>query len=86
MKLNDEQNEKVKKYLNEKWPEPSRACTVCGKDDWKYLEYLFALSECDPEYPPFKGYVLPVIALVCIHCGNLMLFSAKCMGVINGRE
>jgi len=82
MKLNDEQNEKVKKYLNEKWPEP-QACAVCKEVDWKFSDKLFALKEFDPEHPLSESYELPVIALVCNNCGNTMFFSAIFLNLIN---
>jgi hypothetical protein len=85
MRLNDEQNEKVKKYLNEKWPEP-QACSVCKKVDWKFSDKLYALTEYDPEYLSFERYKLPLIALVCTNCGNTILFYEKYIGVLEGRE
>ena len=85
MKLNDEQNEKVKKYLNEKWPEP-QACAVCKKVDWKFSDKLYALTEYDPEYLSLERYKLPLIALVCTNCGNTILFHEKYMGILDGRD
>ena len=85
MKLNDEQKLKVEKYLSEKWPEP-QACVVCHNVDWKFPDELFSLTEYNPEYPQPERRALPVIVLICTHCGNTMLFYAKCMGIINGVE
>jgi hypothetical protein len=85
MKLNDEQNEKVKKYLNEKWPEP-QACAVCKEVDWKFSDELFALKEFGSEHPLSKRCELPVIALVCKHCGNTVFFSAISLNLINGGD
>lgn len=85
MKLTNEQNEKVKNYLNEKWPEP-QACVVCKKVDWSSSDKLFALKEYGPEHPLLERSELPVIALVCNNCGNTMFFSAISLNLINGRD
>jgi hypothetical protein len=82
MKLTHKQQEKLKKFLNEKWSEP--CCTVCGKDTLEFSDTLFKLNEVNPD-GPLMGE-MPVIALVCNNCGNIILFNAIVLGVARELE
>jgi len=82
MKLEASDQEKAINYLNEKWPETSRACPICGNDKFVVSDVLFEFTEYDP--PMIGSVEFPIIPIVCDNCGNVMLFNAIKVGIMRG--
>lgn len=78
MKLCYDQIEKMKQHLVEHNLE---ACPICGKEEWAFSDKLYALTEFNPDPDHFECTKVPFIYLVCLNCGNMILFSACLMGI-----
>ncbi len=83
MKLCYDQIEKMKRHLVE---HNLKACAICGKEEWAFSDKLYALTEFNPDSTHFERTKLPFVPIVCVNCGNLILFSACSMGITVLRE
>ncbi len=82
MRLDDDAKAKVKNHLNKIWPEPE--CTICHKKDKLHIsDTKFILKEYIPKEYENKDYVreIPVIAVICHNCGNVILFDTYAIGI-----
>jgi hypothetical protein len=56
---------------------------VCGEDEWRYSNRLFALNKFDSEHPILGGAQILMIVLICLNCHNIVLFCPSPMKLMN---
>lgn len=90
MRLNDEQQERLRAKLRE-LDAQNRPCGLCGEQLWEISDTVFELREF------FGGDVVlvtgstgsgiyPVIAITCGNCGNSTFLNALVAGVVKPDE
>lgn len=68
--MNDEQKDKVKSFLQQKWKDP-RICKICAASDWGIEEGVFEVRGLHD-----NTKCIPMIAAICGECGNTCFFGA----------
>lgn len=88
MKLTEEQTQRFRRWLDERWGMPRKECTVCGMREWGINDSVFELREFfGPTTVLGHGKLFPVIPVTCSHCGNTVFFNAIPAGIVSpGRE
>ncbi len=82
MQLSNEQQQALLDFVQHKWPELA-ACPVCGSNDWSVRSQLFEVAEYHEAAARNTHHAgLPVVALTCESCGNVLLLDAVRAGVI----
>jgi ribosomal protein L40E len=81
MRLNNKDQEEVRKKLNEL--QVPRKCAACQKEMLVVSDIIFALAEYDADGLSDE-LELPVAAIICRNCGHVMLFCADIVKAIRG--
>lgn len=69
----------VIKALNEKGVK--LPCPRCGKKEFSIVEESVVLLQPDPEAFTIGGPSIPVIIVVCNHCGYITSHAKKVLGI-----
>jgi hypothetical protein len=77
MKLTDEDLDKIHAHLREK--RRNLRCSVCDRNEW-FVDYVTVELESHVELD-FSRVCVSAVPIVCSCCGQVLLFSAKMMGV-----
>ena len=58
-------------------------CAVCGARNWNIEQELLFLGLLDPEYKqPVEGRLLPLVAVNCAQCYQVVFFQAMALGLL----
>ncbi len=83
MALTPAQQEFILKRVDAVWPKP-RKCSVCKKDPAWELSRVFELREFHGGGLVVGGSeLIPVVTVSCSICGNMLLFNALKLGVVD---
>lgn len=85
MKLSDKQQKALQTQLDDLHIH----CTVCGKDNFTLVDKVYELREFNEGNLIIGGSnssVIPLVVLVCVHCGALVTLSAVKLGIFNVEE
>lgn len=90
--MNPADQAKLFDFLQSRWKD--QRCPMCGRDDWAVQTALFALLALHDKrdalaIPPRKPTVsaedvVPVVPVVCKHCGNTVLVNAIVAKLVEG--
>ena len=72
--LTNEQAHKLQQWLNLRGVNLN--CSMCGSAQWETGEIISGTSVDDP------GTVVPMVQVLCGHCGYVMLFAAMPIGLV----
>jgi predicted nucleic-acid-binding Zn-ribbon protein len=78
--LTQEQNTKVREWLNEKIGSKLRPCVLCGTNKWTLQSHLVA-TPIFTDGIHIGGETYPYAVLTCNHCGNSHFLNTVKMGV-----
>jgi hypothetical protein len=67
--------------LDRYWKEP-RKCKIC-ETELELSDTIYELPEFMPSLPTMPSTGIPVVALLCKECGNLVLFDAIALKIID---
>jgi len=67
--------------LDRYWKELGK-CKICGTE-LELSDTIYELPEFMPSYPTVASARIPVVALVCKECGNIVLFDAIVLKLID---
>ena len=82
MHLNDEQQNKILEHLNKALKKPLR-CPVCEDANWGITDEIFEIRgfyEGDKQIGSVP--TTPIITVTCENCGNVLLFNASIVGIL----
>ena len=66
--------EKLIPIINEKWLK--KECSLCGSNDWNIGDDIMVLmSVNDNKSINIGGKTMPVIAIICNNCGNIVFVN-----------
>ena len=63
-----------------RWKRPN--CPLCDKTSWTVPEDLFELRQLSLDGFHVGGPRMPVVPVICEHCGNTVLVNAIVAGVV----
>jgi hypothetical protein len=67
--------------LDRCWKEPPK-CQIC-QTEMELSDTIYELPEFMPSYPAVASARIPVVALLCKECGNIILFDAIALKIID---
>jgi hypothetical protein len=77
---------KVQQWLSENWSGPHE-CQVCKNSDWIILDNIWELRKFEGGGLVIGGApVLPVVALMCNVCGQMLFFNAIAVKALERAE
>ena len=83
MHLDEEQQNKILEHLNKALSKPLK-CPVCENSNWGITDEVFEIRgfyEGDMQIG--GGPTVPAIILTCKNCGNILLFNASQIGIVD---
>ena len=86
MELNKKQLDKCSEKIENLWG--NRICEVCNNTSWSLDEQLYVLKEYHGVVNPFKEkeMIQPILTIRCRHCGNMKIFNAAILGVVDNKS
>lgn len=83
MALTPNQQNKLLNHMGDIWK--NRTCQLCGHNKWTISDTVFELREFKWGAIEFGNgsRVLPIVSVTCENCGNIHLFNALSIGVID---
>lgn len=78
MRMNDEQIERVSRWIEEKVTE---TCPMCSAEQWQFRPQMMVLPFVDPKTGEGLRASYGVVPLECGECGFLAQFSALAIGL-----
>jgi hypothetical protein len=82
MKIKQEEEGPISiEVLDRHWKEP-RKCQIC-QTELELSDTIYELAEFMPSYPAVASARIPVVALLCKECGNIMLFDAIALKILD---
>jgi len=79
--FNQERQQKVMKWVNEKWKE--NKCECCGSNQWILVDKLIVPPIYDNGIQ-LGGPIMPFVVIGCATCGNAKFLSAMITGIMDG--
>jgi hypothetical protein len=85
MNLSQEQQEKIRQAVREKWGEPPPPCSMCGSRSWEIAGQIFELREFQQGALVAGGAqtLYPVVPILCGNCGNTIFLNAIKAGLLS---
>jgi hypothetical protein len=85
MKLSDDQQEQVLRWLHEHWGEDP-ICPFCKGNDWGIADRVFGVMEGGPQGMfNLAGASIPLVPVTCSTCGYTAMVNALVTGVVTKR-
>ncbi len=82
MKLNQE---KLMQVINKEWK--SKQCPMCGNNDWTIDPDIMTMLPVDEERSvQLGGKFVPIVAVTCNKCGNVVLINPLAIHCLDGLE
>jgi hypothetical protein len=82
MKITLEEKDQItNEVLDRHWKEP-RKCQIC-QTELELSDTIYELPEFMPSFPTMPRTRIPVVALLCKECGNIVLFDAIALRIID---
>jgi hypothetical protein len=82
MKMEPKEEDQIKiDALDRRWEELGK-CKICGTE-LELSDTIYELPEFMPSYPTVASARIPVAALLCKECGNIVLFDAIVLKIID---
>ena len=83
MPFTDEQRQKIAEALSAKRGTAGPlVCPVCGTKEWNVVDDMVRLTlQPNPRGVTPTGSSLPLIALICLNCGNTQVLNVFILGV-----
>lgn len=82
--MNDNDVKKTIQWLTEKWGD--RPCPMCGAISWQVESHAYQMMEFSDGNLVVGGPVMPLIPVICRHCGNTILVNAILCGVVKNEK
>ena len=77
--------EKAEEWLDDHW-KGDQVCPVCGNDDWVIIDEVVEMRAYSEGQPVISGSIYPHMAVICVKCGNTLLFNALLAGLVEQPE
>jgi len=68
-------------FLDRCWKEPPK-CQIC-QTELMLMDTIYELPEFMPSFPKVPSVRIPVVAFLCEKCGNIVLFDAIALKIID---
>ncbi len=83
MHLDEEQQNKILEHLNKALSKPLR-CPICEDTNWGITDEVFEIRGFyEGDMQTGGGHTVPAIILTCKNCGNILLFNAGLIGIVD---
>lgn len=79
-RLSDAEIETILDWIKEKAPKTEGTCTVCGENQWRLGQFVFAPVTYGNGYL-FGESVYPLVVTMCGNCGHSVFFNAAHIGL-----
>lgn len=67
-------------HIQAKWS-PEARCPLCGHEEWEVADQCFELRPAVRGGRAAAGFFLPVLPVMCAHCGHTVLLNARLAGI-----
>lgn len=85
--ISEDDKKNIVHHLTQKFGEVDVKCPMCGHEEFIVADGYFSIPMLD-NYKDMKSgtLTLPVIPIICKHCGNVSFHSLGVLGLLNGNE
>ena len=73
--------EKAEEWLDIHW-KGDQICPICGNNDWWICDEVVEMKAYNEGRLLAGGSVFPHLAVICLTCGNTLLFNAMLAGLV----